>query len=1139
MEPIKLSSSCSYPKQPGRPAYSSSSFKFNYPEIYDFSSNLSLKGRVCSIKDEILSEEQGEIKEKIAHYLIHRDKKRLDRYEEKAINFFEGTLNFAEISCCSDLRKLLEIIKIIDFELAEYNKKIRNKYKFPVSSYDIRTKILDLDPNFTTNEIYTKTLDPRKFKNREYLQYSINWIPERVGFHAKIVINQYVKTLSLSKSLKRISNNNYVVRGPTAAGKSDFIRKLLKPLLDDNENISGILNPDEFKFSVKHLLPCLHYLKGNLQLLEYSEVLSKIKIKHFFSHLVNVQVHPEGAALFQKFKKGIQDKPLALIFEGRFTSNKEISDVLSCSRKKNRKVFLVDIAHASLSLSLRRILTRDPYGNDPCPFVHDVVKGYVESIKTRERLLSLVKNNPSIEFFNLYFLDELENMHLIACKEENKLNILSDKLVKKSCSSLLDWEIENLLDEVIDKDIYPKLEKWDGEKIKTALNNNASINAVKSIFVDASKWGEVKLEPFNGLWLYDYPFLKEHIDSEHILDIRKSDLDGEGYHWTEDKFPEGPNLKFSQDVRVEYAPRRGLQMKLGYFLIHPKLFEKHLARPDPRVSEQLIDKETNYFRFFVHPEAYDNFVKLHFCREAIFVKPEDSEFMGTPTSSYRSWCVRDISSSERTIPFIVKMGVGSARNRGKFLPREDVLKSIKIQNDLYEMKKRDDFFYFSETIGITFKENLFEEDSGLIVREIPTGLLRGEFHIFSFSALMSIERTKEENYGVCRILPQDSGLEGYPLIYEIIEKAKQKKLVKSSFEFINTYLVKKYFEATKKFFFKKGYSFSPHGQNLCFVVSYAGTPLGFAYRDLEGVSEKGDNYLASYGWFYRYHCMVKLLNVMTKSDQDYFDPPLGAPVQLGFSEPLKERNLYPFLKGSLKKLHAISLADYKNILHNLDNLFLVNLSKYYYIKNIHELKVGAIPSAEPGSDGEAYVATLDKRLLQNRHLHSDLELSDVSKKAIRDFSDEIIQDELQLDFRSTLEEKNISLALERSIYDEKKREFSTFDRLEEVQDTHIDILFKKRNLNMAFVPSNEKPANFTLLSNNSETNNLYSFKSLLKEEKEISFLADESFVERKIELAQYNSRFSEDPLSRLSTLFAEMEKSSLLTKVLDKKEFPL
>lgn len=194
--------------------------KWNFPEINSFNKNLKLCGRICTIREELLTEEQTELQERVTHYLTYGDKGRLDPYDKKAIMLFEGEIDLDELKNFADLRKLLEIIKIIDFVLAEYNRKIKNKYNFSTSSYDIRTKILEIDPNFTTNEIYTKTLDPRKFKNRNYLMHSVNWIPERVGYQAKLIINQFVKTLSLSKHLNLFTNNNFIIRGPTGAGKS-------------------------------------------------------------------------------------------------------------------------------------------------------------------------------------------------------------------------------------------------------------------------------------------------------------------------------------------------------------------------------------------------------------------------------------------------------------------------------------------------------------------------------------------------------------------------------------------------------------------------------------------------------------------------------------------------------------------------------------------------------------------------------------------------------------------------------------------------------------------------------------------------------------------------------------------------------
>lgn len=912
----------------------------NLPTIKTLSdgSRPQLHGRFSLMRDELLTDEQSAIKVRILLYLKYGNKKLLEPCEREVIALFNGESDIDNIKNFEDTRTLLELVKIIDLALSEHNRNSRIKHDFIVRTYHIRTKILEIDSSFSTNEIYTKTLDQKKLKNKIYLSKSENWIAERVGYQAKIFCNQYVKTGALSKRLS-MGSHCFMIRGPSASGKSEYVNQYFKSISEENELLAGTLDPDEIKLSLKQIAP----------------------------YPVNVQVHPEGIALFQNLKMGIKSTPLNVIMEGRFSKIDEINEVIDHEHQKLRRIFLVDIAHASLSLLLRRVLTREHSKKAPCLGTQDIVKGYVESIIHRKKLLDIVKIHPTIEFFNLYFVDECENTHLIVQKEKYKFKILSEELLLKSCREPLSSEIENQLQEVIDKNKFPQLEKWHGMKIGKAVDKNAALNSAKSqLFVEEGKWGEIRIQPFDGSWISDYPFLIEHLDSEHILDIRQSDSEGIGLHWSANKFPEGPNPQFSQDARVGNASKRGLQMKLGYFLISPALFETHLADPLSAVSKQLFDHETGYFRFFVHPEAYDNFAQLHFCPEAVFVKPENSEFMGTPTSSYRSWVIRDVSGLERKMPFIVKMGVGSQRNRGKFLPREDILKSINAQNNINKIEASDYIYFFPETIGITLRKGLSEEDSGLIIREIPISLLRGERRMLSFSALMSAERNKKENHGLCNIVPEYLSLGSYPLIYEIIENALQKNLVRSSAEFINEFLIKMYFRSIEELVFKNGFSLSPHGQNLCFVLNHEGVPVGFAYRDFEGISEGGKNYIESYSWFYRYHCIVKLLNVMTHSSKQHFKPTKGAPSQLGFAAPLKERNLYPLLKGSSQHDIYFSYSDYKSVLDNLDNTFLKYLSKYFSIENIPELKVGTIPAAEGSSAGELELARLNKRLWQNR-----------------------------------------------------------------------------------------------------------------------------------------------------------------------------
>jgi hypothetical protein len=238
-----------------------------------------------------------------------------------------------------------------------------------------------------------------------------------------------------------------------------------------------------------------------------------------------------------------------------------------------------------------------------------------------------------------------------------------------------------------------------------------------------------------------------------------------------------------------------------------------------------------------------------------------------------------------------------------------------------------------------------------VIREFPKELLKGMCKIFSFSALMSSERRKHP--GICSL---DGSIDGrLPLIYEIMNIAIKKGAVKSPVEFIQRYLISEVFNALEPIVFEEGLSVALHGQNLCMVFDNDHLPIGFAIRD-HGDIHRVNRYLETYTWFYRYHVFIKLLNVITASDNYHLPPAPGAPIQIGHAKPLKERSLNSYFHSqamaepTLKKL-SITFEEYKTLLSQLDEKYLSLLSTYFDLKDI-ELVDGSLPSAEIGSAAE-------------------------------------------------------------------------------------------------------------------------------------------------------------------------------------------
>lgn len=923
---------------------------------------------------EILTPEQQLVKARIDRYLKEKKDAILTKEERALLKLLEGKGDRKIGGFVGP--KLLEVIKIADIAIAEFNHRNKEPVTFSDSTYGMRAFILDCAPYMTTAEVFTKTLDPIKIKDREYLSNPSSWIPERLNFHEAILAAQSerISAIELGKSHKP---SIWAIRGNTGAGKSHFFSHM-----EGMRCQPGIhLNPDELKYHLK--------FDANRP-----------------AHFANAQVHDEGVALFNRYKSRQMDQSLFL--EGRFSTCEELdTGVLELARARNCPVTLVDL-EVPLTTSLNRVLARDPFGVDPCPPLRDIVKGYRESILYRRKLIDNIKNDPLVQSYKLYYQDQQGKQSLVAEKKGNVFEVYHPTLLEASCTLLSEEEIDRLLAQPITSDYIdqaiargdmpsecrPMLESWEGIPLEEAVKRHITGKPVEYCLRSyqeekraLDQFGGYQIEPFTGDWLGN-PALVDFVKNEQLLHVRSVDEEGRGLHFASGTFSSKLNPKFN--------PERGIQMKLGYFIVPPALadtFRASLLSPHilPMLQELNAKGKLLGYRFFVHPEAYDHFKSLHDANIP-FVKPEDSEFMGAPTSTYRSWVVRSMEKKD-AIPFIVKFGVASACNDvRRLLSRAEIEKSIQTQNQLNQVDS--DLKIFQETFGIALKgianyppvESVLNGkgiDSGNLIRELPQDLLDGSRKYVSFSALMSVEGLREGKL---------------PLIYEVMEATIRKGFVKTPAEFIEKYLIEEYFKAIEKIGFKEGHAFSPHGQNLCMVLTPDLIPCGFAYRDLEGFSaNKQNGFLETFSWFYRYHIFIKLLNVITKTAQEYLPPPPGAPSQVGSSELRPERNLHNYIIKQLRKdakvypkaleiLNKLSLApeESRELLWKLDGHYICRLSRYFDIDGSGILKKdGLIPAAEKSSAGEHELLKHNAKLWKNnRKMLEDAELQEFLKSSI-------------------------------------------------------------------------------------------------------------------------------------------------------------
>lgn len=927
---------------------------------------------VCEIEEEVesLIVDERNLFDRIKLFFITNFKSLLQPDQLKIIGYLEGTISLDEIGLTREnAATQLRLVKILDLALLWQTRISRSRIVHQQSTYEIRTRILELlSPEIQTTEAYTLTLDPQKIRNRDYLKEASHWMPERIRFYCTTLIPQeYIRMIALSQRLKDPHPRVYALRGGTASGKTTVAIQLFGRALDEQGELSGCINPDHMKCVVK----------------------SKTSFKQI---LTNFQVHEEVArGPLAHYEQAVLSMPkYSIMIDKRCSSLEDfMATVIHPTKSRKGHATVIDLDVPLEESMLRVLTTRDPRGKSACPHPSAIQEAFQEVRSSRSGIIKHIKKGEIVDRYVLFHMDESRHLYLVAEKIGPLFQIYSVKKLKRCLTALEEDKILDKTHQIVE------VQPWKGLSLERALRAHAlaippsiARKEMEKERMILEKFGRIVIQPFTDAWLFDYPQVKEHLDSEHLLHIRGTDADGVGLHWQTNKFAWKLNPRFNPEAGG------GFQMKMGYFIISPSHIETFRS---PSLSENIL-KELEVqsstgnvlgYRFFVHPEAYLHFQTL--LEEGIpFIQSEHSEFMGTPTSSYRSWAVRriiedkdGISPQMGSVPFIVKLGVGQSNDASRLLPRSEVERSLSTQRHFDRLPVYSDLTIFKETFGVVLRGihnypppigicDVAPTDSGMIVREFPEALLMGTSKIYSFSALMSVERGKYP--GICQIEKSDH--HGLPLIYEIIKIAIQKNVVKSTNEFIQRFLISDILKALEPLVFDEGLSIALHGQNLCMVFNRDYLPIGIAIRD-HGDIHKIKRYLETYTWFYRYHIFIKLLNVLTFSKSEKFPFVPGLPIQNGSDKQLKERCLNRYLRGMMDprnetvmhvfKMVSLSFQDYRSLVQMLDERYLSMLSRYFDLTGMRNLITnGAFKSAEVGSHGERELIKLNRRIFKNR-----------------------------------------------------------------------------------------------------------------------------------------------------------------------------
>jgi len=607
-----------------------------------------------------------------------------------------------------------------------------DRFYFPKTTYELRKSILKLCPQLKSYEVFTTSLNPEKIRDATEEMGQDGWLNESETLRQMCISNHLKNAQHLSEVMEHSPLQGIIVgtRGISGAGKSTFLKRNLLPLLisdggfEEIESLmQGILNPDILKAVFKKLL----------------------------GDALNIQVHEEASKAFKQVLKKVVNSGCYMLDRRNLTPQEIVADLVDPAKEGNRTVWLYDF-DIPLSTGIYRILARPKYSEEPCPEYEALIDGFLFLRHYRNHVLELVLKEEAIGKYELYSTTEQK---LAAQKIDGGLYILDPDLFAECLKVPTFQEIEDELsqlisDESIDEaiangvispDQRALLEPWRGMTLKKAVQIH--VIGGNDVYDDSLLESPV-VTPFNGKeWLMDYPQLIEYLQRNPLLS-QELDKSGWGLYW--------------EEMRVPGSIQEGFQMKLGYFIVPMANVELHLpgicpsrftdwdengdlkyvrlfSHPGPysqftRLSENApsVAKELGVcdetgkpigLRFFVHPRAYAHFSPL--LRSNIsFVSPSESEFMGTPTSDYSSWLIRDISTSDTT-PFIVKMGIPKWPGDIKHLLSEDEIIS-NLSSQKSEAEFVDSFLIFKQAAGLILRNipgyPAATLDSGIIISEI-------------------------------------------------------------------------------------------------------------------------------------------------------------------------------------------------------------------------------------------------------------------------------------------------------------------------------------------------------------------------------------------------------------------------------------
>lgn len=357
-------------------------------------------------------------------------------------------------------KSILEVIKLLS--------RIGN-----LKSYELRSSVMRSSKGVIySHEAYSiEDLSKLgKVEIKKIIRKAETWIEQRREIHEKIISTEIKKAEKLSERLDDSEPTIYILRGNTAAGKTFTVRKEFPKAIDDTGNISGAINPDDYKYQLR--------------------ILEKEGGKHT---ITDEQVHNEGAMIASRIQEELLKKDISIIIDKRFSGETDVQETLE--RANGKKIRIIDI-DSPLELSLIRVLTRIPGRPDPIPPFNQIIDGYKGVLLNRKNIINEINSNKNILSYVLYSNDINGKSTKIAEKENgiskpiygygNVYNSLipddtQSDTIKQETSRIgeiiiTDEYLKNIKERLgYDQEKIKLLELYRGKTLKDAINKHSKI----------------------------------------------------------------------------------------------------------------------------------------------------------------------------------------------------------------------------------------------------------------------------------------------------------------------------------------------------------------------------------------------------------------------------------------------------------------------------------------------------------------------------------------------------------------------------------------------------------------------------------------------------------------------------------------